>query len=359
MEFPDEFCRSGYACRHGLATGFLLLAWPTWKTSPEYRSRPYRARVIFFLLHLVAYAVLFFWSWVLFTPLPPAFRRTGWCMAAWMLSVLAVGLTWLAWLLPPWRLIRTVRRDLPRISIAFVISAVAFTAGMYARSLWPALQNSTLLSSYRVLRLVDSSAYTDPPDMLIGAGNNFTVEVNPQCSGIEGIALIGVLVLAYLVVFRHRLRFPAALLLLPAAMILMWIANVMRIAALVEIGAKYSPAIALGGFHSMAGTLLVAVVALSVVAFAQHSTFISRFAATTTHAGHNPVAPWLAPFLASLAVGMVTTLFSSGGADRVVFRPPAGCCRCFGDIPQPAARHQLALRLDFAAGWRWMLTGVD
>ena len=54
-----------------------------------------------------------------------------------------------------------------------------------------------------------------------------------MCSGYEGIGLIWAFLTAYLVLFRRRLRFPRALLLFPIGTLVMWLANGVRIAALV------------------------------------------------------------------------------------------------------------------------------
>jgi exosortase/archaeosortase family protein len=83
----------------------------------------------------------------------------------------------------------------------------------------------------------------------------FAVEISSQCSGYEGIGLIWVFLTAYLFVRRKALRFPRALLLLAIDTVAVCIGNIVRIAGLIAIGRYRSPAIALGGFHSYAGSI--------------------------------------------------------------------------------------------------------
>ena len=56
----------------------------------------------------------------------------------------------------------------------------------------------------------------------------------------------------FLVLFRQDLRFPQAFCLLPVGVLAIWLCNVVRITALILVGAYGSPEIAVGGFHSQA-----------------------------------------------------------------------------------------------------------
>src|SRR5262249_4881797 len=114
------------------------------------------------------------------------------------------------------------------------------------------------------LRLAGIAAFADPKNFLIGAGQ-FAVFVSAQCSGYEGIGLECVFLGAYCWWFRKRLRFPWVLALIPLATAAVWVANMVRIAALVAIGAHLSPAVAVGGFHSYAGVLLFAAITIVTI----------------------------------------------------------------------------------------------
>jgi exosortase E/protease (VPEID-CTERM system) len=157
--------------------------------------------------------------------------------------------------------------------------------------------------------------YSEPSLYVIGT-SEFSVQINDACSGYEGIGLAFVFISVYVWLFRESLRFPAALALVPVTMALMWIANSFRIAALVLIGHAGSPEVALGGFHSQAGSILFAGICLGIVALVQNSTLFTRQSAAAERAS-SPAAPWLMPMLALLAVMMATQAMSAGGFDAL------------------------------------------
>jgi len=81
----------------------------------------------------------------------------------------------------------------------------------------------------------------------------------------EGIGLIFVFELVWLAFFRKETRFPHALLLIPGSLVCIWLLNVFRLVALILIGYKISPQVALVGFHSQAGWIAFMIVALGFV----------------------------------------------------------------------------------------------
>jgi exosortase E/protease (VPEID-CTERM system) len=87
---------------------------------------------------------------------------------------------------------------------------------------------------------------------------------------------------------------------------------VMRIASLILIGTWGSSAVALGGFHSQAGWLAFNAIALGLVAVAGRWQFFNAAAIPKANNLWNPSMPYLAPFLAGIAVAMVTGAFLSG-----------------------------------------------
>jgi exosortase E/protease (VPEID-CTERM system) len=84
-----------------------------------------------------------------------------------------------------------------------------------------------------------------------------------QCSGMEGLALVLVFTIVWLAYFRKESRFPQALLLIPCALLCVWLLNIVRICALILIGDGGAPDVAMVGFHSQAGWI-----AFTAVAFA-------------------------------------------------------------------------------------------
>lgn len=325
-----------------LATGFLLLSSSRLRQSlpPRSLDRDPRGLFTFLTLELAAYAALFLISRQLFGLSPAVTRHPGVWVLAWLAASFATAVFWLAALVPLATIQWVLRRMGGLLAACVAVSLIAWRIGLYTRNWWLLLRASTLQGAYAVLHLFDPTAQVDSTRFLIGAGGNFVVEVNRQCSGYEGIGLIWVFLIAFFWICRRDLRFPRALLLLPLATAATWIVNTLRIASLVAIGAHLSPGIALGGFHSFAGILLVSAVALS---FGAAGTRMSYFAAhphmdepddlspnrrraTGESLAHspraitplpttNPAAPWLVPFLVTMATGMVTGLFSAGGLD--------------------------------------------
>ena len=67
--------------------------------------------------------------------------------------------------------------------------------------------------------------------------------------------------IVWLLLFRKESRFPQALVLIPAGVVLIYLLNAARIAALILIGDAGAERIALGGFHSQAGWIAFNLVA--------------------------------------------------------------------------------------------------
>ena len=153
-----------------------------------------------------------------------------------------------------------------------------------------------------------------PNEALIGT-EEFLVEVAPECSGIEGIGLITVVMGVFLWSARERLRFPRALWLMPTAIGLVFFFNAVRIALLIAVGVLVSPEIALSGFHSKAGWLFFCAIALGLIALAQRSRWLLRAELAQPQAAEaewNATATYLMPMLVLIASSLVTALFASG-----------------------------------------------
>jgi exosortase E/protease (VPEID-CTERM system) len=164
------------------------------------------------------------------------------------------------------------------------------------------------------LELAYPDVVADPARRILGT-SGFRVEIARSCSGYEGIGLIVAFVAVYLWLFRAHLRFPQALLLLPASAIIIWLFNALRIAALIAIGDSWSPEIAAGGFHSQAGWISFLAVALLVVGVTHRSGLF----ATEQHAAHAPpsrhallAAALVNPMVVLLAASIVTAAVSTG-----------------------------------------------
>ena len=183
------------------------------------------------------------------------------------LWVFSGGLTlffWLAALVPirGWTELAR-RRALPAILLSLLIGVAVHFSVDYSIWLWYPLSNLTMAASEWVLRLVASDVVSDPATRMLGT-RQFQVEIASGCSGFEGIALVTVSLTLFLVLFRKELRFPQSLCLLPFGIAAIWLCNVLRIVALILVGAHLSPAIAIGGFHSQAGWIGFAAVTMVI-----------------------------------------------------------------------------------------------
>ena len=231
---------------------------------------------------LLALSLLPLYAWI-------RLRRTTGLL--WLYAAVAGALTWLL-----------------RSPLQSLWTSQNFTLGHW-------LQTATFSCVAHLLAPILPGLEINAPGYIISAPY-FAIYVAPACSGLEGLGLVLVFTLAWLTWFRHEFRFPHALLLIPAALISVWVLNVFRIAALMLIGNAGSPEIAMTGFHSQAGWIAFTLVALSFSIATRHLRWVQRAALST--APHNPVAvteaasesaatpAYLLPFLAILAASFLT-----------------------------------------------------
>jgi hypothetical protein len=139
---------------------------------------------------------------------------------------------------------------------------------------WQGLANVTFASVSFVLVALGATTYAEPANYIIGL-DDFYIQVGPPCAGIEGFVLISGFVALYAYLFRRDLRFPRYwIVVLPLALALSWALNVVRISALLLIGAHVSPEIAVNGFHSYAGWMFFALIALALVAIVHATPYL-------------------------------------------------------------------------------------
>lgn len=222
----------------------------------------------------------------------------------------------------------------PRIAFRLIQStgqtwAYALAAAVIARYLarvwvWDAvlLWNGALLDRTTdvtfslvnvLLHLFLSDVVADRTTMSMGT-HTFSVRILQWCSGVEGTVLMLVFSVAWLLFFRRELRFPRAFLLIPAAMMVMWLSNAVRITALILIGVGGARSVAVNGFHSEAGWIAFNCVAMGFVLTAQRVPWFN--AAPPKQAPHvvtyNPSLAYLMPFLVIVAAGMISRAASGG-----------------------------------------------
>jgi exosortase E/protease (VPEID-CTERM system) len=207
----------------------------------------------------------------------------------------------------------------------WIYSAAAAVAACVAappvQSLWRPTARLTFRLVQFILRPLVPGLIVQPEKLQI-AGPHFGVTIADTCSGLEGIGLLLIFSIVWLIVFRDELRFPHVLALVPAAAVILFLTNGVRIAALLLIGNAGAPEVAAGGFHSQAGWIAFSLVSIGLVAATRHIGWVTVRAHVAAAqvapmslpmpvpAAENPVAPFLLPFLGILAAGMLSRAVS-------------------------------------------------
>jgi len=250
----------------------------------------------------------------------------------------------------------TVRATASALGIAVIVGAIvglgAWAAGLATRALWDPLGAPTMAAVVTLLELAGGHAEVGVDGQALGM-SGFWVEIAAECAGYEGIGLITVFVAAYLWIARTELRFPHALAIPVAAVILVWGANALRLAALVHIGANYSQPVAMGGFHSMAGWLLFCLVAIAVVTASRRFRLFMRSGprGPTREDSDNPTGIYLLPLVVLLGTSLATGSVNAGPDLLYPVRVlAAGVALWFSRAP--------VLSAGWGAPWRSIATGV-
>jgi exosortase E/protease (VPEID-CTERM system) len=181
--------------------------------------------------------------------------------------------------------------------------------------------------------------------------DHFAVQVSEMCSGLEGVGLMLAFCMAWLWYFRRQYIFPRALIIVPIAMLLIFLLNTVRIAALLLIANAGYEKIAMVGFHSQAGWIAFNLAAFGVAYAAKSSTWLNREAHPPDAGAHDATAAYLMPLLAILAAGMLAHAVS-GGFDFLY--PLRFVCA----VAALWAYRRSYGNLDWRFTWRGVLTGV-
>lgn len=311
-------------------------------------DRPIWCRWTFAALHVLLFAALYQQSTVVFSH---DLDRRSWAavsVAVWLtvglLSLVTCGLS-----LGPSRMwFELARVASPALLPAAAVAAAAWILGWSADRLWVPLAGATLAVVDWLLSLVYDQTVLDAARRVVGTPR-FAVTISPECSGYEGLGLMAAFLTVWLWVSRRRRRWPASLFLVPAGLAAVWMANAVRIAALVIVGHSWSPAVAEGGFHSQAGWLAFNFVALGLVAVAGRTSWFVR-AESTAGPSSWPAAAYLVPFLAMQITGMVVLAIAPLGEAR----PPIGA------VVAAVCVWQFRRRLNglgWRVSWQALLTG--
>jgi len=208
-------------------------------------------------------------------------------------------------------------------SLLIAVAAVSLIS--YSKALWPAAVALCFRLVRAVLTPLNPGLHADTTSQTLDTGH-FAVHISDECSGLEGIGLMLAFGIGWLAYLRRSYRFPHALVLLPLGATLVFLLNVLRIVALVEIGdAGYSD-IAVYGFHSQGGWITFNIAA-AVVALASLKIDWLRVAPSSSSLGSSgirivragdeermrpdPTVVYLLPFLTVLGAAIVSRSLST------------------------------------------------
>ncbi len=253
----------------------------------------------FLILHLAAtvgmeYLLVAFHAWTLTHPL---------AYFLWFLLLPGYALTWLACVLRPSRWIPSLYQSWRWVLGALLVSGVAVGQAKSMADSWYGLASTTFKLSECWLQLFVSDVVTEPEAYRIGSGD-FVISIGAPFSGYEGIALLVCYLSCYLGIRREALRFPTALPILPIGILCSWFLNTWRIALLVLLGARLSPKLALGAFHSAAGWLAFVLLAVMFVGLLEKTRWFHKAPHRITS---SPARPYLAPLLMLFALQLATS----------------------------------------------------
>ena len=232
-------------------------------------------------------------------------------VAIWLIGAVLATLGAMRMLAPfaAWRqLLRDLGWLLPAaLAIGYVIPDLA----LWVLPLWDiqALTMLTFVLVHGLLSLISDNTSADLATLVIGL-EGFYVQIARACSGVEGVALVGGFTLLYALLFRgsiHPWRF--WLVVLPLGILASWALNILRITALILLGAHVSPHLAVEGFHSYAGWLFFALLALALLYVVQATPWLHRqpegAAPGLPPLRQDPEGARILPFVAFMLSGVV------------------------------------------------------
>lgn len=258
------------------------------------------------MLQLCAYSLFFVLSYLVFS------RTNRWEGSALSLPLAWVGVLafvvvlWLNALAPLQFWLRFVREEALSIGVASFVAALIWVFALVTQNLWDPLSAGTFHSAASLLQLFYADVVVEPEYRTLGVGG-FVVEIAAVCSGYEGIGLVLIFTAFYLFIFRRDFRFPQSLLLLPLGVVAIWAFNILRIAALIVIGAEISPELALGGFHSLAGWISFVFVTACILLLAHNNSLFARSTRRTSAPSINFRMALLIPLIVLLSSTLITS----------------------------------------------------
>jgi exosortase E/protease (VPEID-CTERM system) len=253
------------------------------------------------VVHLVMFGLLYASTLYLFEM---DHGETTFLFLIWSLVSMLTLLSWVLAIVPLQVLRHEMGKVVRPLAIGASVGLFGWFVGQLSIGIWDSLAFVTFRCVGILLSLCGFSVVEDVGLFALGT-NDFSVRIAPECSGYEGMGLAVVFISTYLWWRREDHRFPQSLMLVPFAVGLMFVVNVLRIVTLIIIGHLGWADFALGAFHSQAGWLAFNATALCVVALSRISPYFSSTAKPERSATLESV-PLLAPFVCLTAVIMLT-----------------------------------------------------
>jgi exosortase E/protease (VPEID-CTERM system) len=230
-------------------------------------------------------------------------------------------------------------------------AVVAASAMQWSQMLWAPTARITFELVDHLLQPFMPSLRSNDVTQVLDTGR-FAVQVSELCSGLEGAGLLLAFCCAWLLFFRREYRFPRALIIIPVGLAILFVLNILRIAALVLIGDAGYPDIAIYGFHSQAGWIAFNCTAAGIAYFSRRSAWLCRTTTPTApQTVTNPTSAYLLPLLAILAAGMLSRAGSGKFEILYPLRLFAGALAIWYCWPKLRA-------LDLRFTWRGIAAGI-
>jgi exosortase E/protease (VPEID-CTERM system) len=304
-------------------------------------------RIPWLLLHVALLAPFALLSSLLYRggAVPFALLSVGWHACG-----LAAALALLAGMAPRRIWVDALRQTGALPLYALVPASGAMLVFKLAQLLWAPAAALTFRLVGVVARPLIPSLHMDAATLTL-ITDHFAVQVSEVCSGLEGVGLMIAFCTAWLWYFRREYIFPRALIIVPAAVTLIFLLNTLRIAALLLIGDAGYEKIAIVGFHSQAGWIAFNVAAFGVAYTAKRSRWLNRAAHRPAPGAYDATPAYLMPLLAILAAGMIAHALSAG----FDFLYPL---RIICAVAALWAYRRSYAGLDWSFSWRGIGTGV-
>ena len=282
--------------------------WASWSAGwqPQ-QARQVTPRLLF---HLVLLLALWWTSSVFFSG---SLSSPVFWGGLWIALAAATGLTWMSIVQPLTRWWTWAGGHRGELACGMAVGSAAWAIGSVGETAWEPMARVVFRLVGLGLSALGYEVVARPDTLELGTVR-FSVLIAPECSGYEGVGLVVAFVAAYLYWFRREIRFPAALALLPIGAFAVWSLNLVRITALIILGDAGWRDVAVQGFHSQAGWITFNAVGLGLIAVARRGSWFTtdEERRRPSEPGLDTTTPYLAPFLALLAISMITGAFSAG-----------------------------------------------